>query len=46
MWERWKAHRAGGGDAQSFDVGYGLNEMWNYFWQRRPRRDEAKSKAA
>jgi pyruvate-formate lyase-activating enzyme len=46
MWERWKEHRARGGDARSFDVGYGLNEMWNYFWQRRPRRGAAASKAA
>jgi Radical SAM superfamily/Iron-sulfur cluster-binding domain len=38
MWERWKEHRAAGGEPQSFDAGFGLNEMWNYFWQRRPSR--------
>jgi hypothetical protein len=34
MWERWKAHRATGGRRESFDVGYTLNGIWNYFWTR------------
>jgi pyruvate-formate lyase-activating enzyme len=34
MWERWKTHRAGGGARDTFDVGYTLNGIWNYFWAR------------
>jgi pyruvate-formate lyase-activating enzyme len=34
MWERWKAHRAGGGARDTFDIGYTLNGIWNYFWTR------------
>jgi pyruvate-formate lyase-activating enzyme len=33
MWERWKAHRAAGGTRETFDVGYSLNGIWNYFWE-------------
>lgn len=40
MWERWKVHRDGGGTAESFDIGYTLNGIWNYFWDRGRRRGE------
>ncbi len=34
MWERWKHHHAAGGTRETFDVGYSLNGIWNYFWTR------------
>jgi len=36
MFERWREHRARGGSRADFDVGYTLNDIWNYFWNRRP----------
>jgi hypothetical protein len=34
MWERWKGHHAVGGTRETFDIGYSLNGIWNYFWSR------------
>jgi pyruvate-formate lyase-activating enzyme len=34
MWERFSAHHAAGGRRETFDVGYDLNGIWNYFWAR------------
>ena len=34
MWERWKRHHAAGGTRETFDIGYTLNGIWNYFWDR------------
>jgi hypothetical protein len=34
--QRWKEHEEAGRGAETFDVGFGTNEIWNYFWDRRP----------
>jgi hypothetical protein len=40
-WERWGVHRARGGTLADFDPGYGTNDCFNYFWDRRPARPVA-----
>ena len=40
IWERWQAHQASGSTAP-FDAGYGTNDCFNYFWDRRPPADSA-----
>jgi hypothetical protein len=35
-WDRWRTHRAAGRDERTFTVGYTTNDVWNYFWNRRP----------
>lgn len=37
-YERWRAHVAEGGTADSFHIAHTTNEAWNYFWNRRPPR--------
>jgi hypothetical protein len=37
-YERWVAHQAAGGSADTFNLGYTTNDGWNYFWNRRPAR--------
>jgi pyruvate-formate lyase-activating enzyme len=34
--EAWLKHRIEGGTRDSFRIGYGTNDVWNYFWNRRP----------
>lgn len=41
MWERWKAHYVAGGTKETFDPGFTLNGIWNYFWDRGRRPDRA-----
>ena len=36
IWENWKRHLAAGGTRESFEVGYGTNDGFNYFFNRRP----------
>lgn len=36
IWENWKKHRAAGGTAETFQVGYSTNDCFNYFFDRRP----------
>ena len=36
IWDNWKKHRAAGGTAETFQVGYNTNECFNYFFNRRP----------
>jgi MoaA/NifB/PqqE/SkfB family radical SAM enzyme len=43
VWERWKTHRAAGGARRGFRSGYTMNDVVNYFWQRRPARGEGKT---
>ncbi|HJQ83767.1 MAG TPA: radical SAM protein [Candidatus Binatia bacterium] len=38
VWERWGMHRGLGGTLGGFDPGYGTNDCFNYFWERRPAR--------
>lgn len=38
IYENWQRHVAGGGTAETFDVGYTTGDAWNYFWKRRPAR--------
>jgi hypothetical protein len=33
---RWQEHCRNGGTAETFTIGYTLNDIWNYFWNRRP----------
>ena len=40
IYENWKRHRGAGGTLDSFDVGYTMNDVVNYFWNRRPQRGE------
>jgi hypothetical protein len=35
-WDRWRRHEAAGGAADTFALGYGTNDAWNYFWRRVP----------
>ncbi|MEO8601005.1 MAG: radical SAM protein [bacterium] len=35
IWEKWQQHQASGG-TEPFEAGYGTNECFNYFWNRRP----------
>jgi len=35
-YEEWMKHRIRGGAPESFRIRYGTNEIWNYFWNRRP----------
>jgi MoaA/NifB/PqqE/SkfB family radical SAM enzyme len=45
VWERWQGHLAAGG-VGNFDPGYGTNECFNYFWDRRPARAGAAKQAS
>jgi MoaA/NifB/PqqE/SkfB family radical SAM enzyme len=36
MWEKYQRHRAAGGDAADFDVGFSTNDSFNFFFGRRP----------
>src|SRR5262249_57947215 len=38
IWERWQQHLGGGGTPETFRPGYGVNDIFNYFWNRRPER--------
>lgn len=46
MWERLRNHIAAGSSADRFDVGYGTNDIWNYFWNRRPSNRPAPAETA
>ena len=35
IWDRWQAHQASG-STEPFEAGYGTNDCFNYFWNRRP----------
>jgi hypothetical protein len=35
IWERWQHHWTGGGTAETFRPGYGVNDIFMYFWNRR-----------
>ncbi len=35
-WERYHVHRALGGAPETFQVGYGTQDVFNFFWSRRP----------
>jgi MoaA/NifB/PqqE/SkfB family radical SAM enzyme len=37
IWDRWRHHLAAGGTKDGFDPGYGQNDVFNYFWDRRKR---------
>jgi pyruvate-formate lyase-activating enzyme len=39
IWERWQAHQASGSTAP-FEAGFGTNDCFNYFWNRRPHEAE------
>lgn len=41
-WDRWRRHEAQGGTTETFALGYGTNDAWNYFWRRVPK-DPARS---
>src|SRR5262245_9683178 len=43
--EQWREHRAAGGDARSFQVGFTMNDVVNYFWNRRPGRRQPAGEA-
>ncbi|MFN8641721.1 MAG: radical SAM protein [Candidatus Binatia bacterium] len=45
IWERWQVHQASGSTAP-FDGGYGTNDCFNYFWNRRPPAAAAPAAAA
>jgi organic radical activating enzyme len=45
IWERWQAHQASGTTAP-FAAGYGTNDCFNYFWNRRPPADAPAAAAA
>lgn len=34
--EQWIGHLVAGGTAESFTSPWGTNDVWNYFWSRRP----------
>jgi sulfatase maturation enzyme AslB (radical SAM superfamily) len=36
IWDNWQKHRAAGGAAETFQVGHSTNDMFNYFFGRRP----------
>jgi pyruvate-formate lyase-activating enzyme len=38
IWERWQQHLGAGGTPETFRPGYGVNDIFNYFWNRRPKR--------
>jgi len=38
IYERWREHRAAGGDPFAFDAGFSSNDLWNHFWRRREGR--------
>jgi pyruvate-formate lyase-activating enzyme len=35
IWDRWQHHLAGGGTPETFRPGYGVNDIFMYFWNRR-----------
>jgi len=35
IWEKWQVHQASGTSAP-FEAGFGTNDCFNYFWNRRP----------
>ncbi len=35
IWDNWKRHRAHGGSAAAFQVGYSTNDCFNFFFNRR-----------
>jgi pyruvate-formate lyase-activating enzyme len=37
-WDRWTRHRSQGGGLATFAPGYGVNDGFNFFFARRPRR--------
>ena len=39
MWDRWQHHLFGGGSPETFRSGYGINDIFMYFWGRRAQRD-------
>lgn len=43
--EEWREHRAAGGDARSFQVRFTMNDVVNYFWNRRPGRRQPAGEA-
>jgi MoaA/NifB/PqqE/SkfB family radical SAM enzyme len=42
-WERWKAHRAGGGTEATYRPDFTMNDVVNYFWSRRPERSSGRA---
>jgi organic radical activating enzyme len=44
IWEHWGFHRGLGGTLANFDPGYGTNECFNYFWDRRPARPTSRAR--
>jgi len=40
IWERWQQHLVSGAPGGHFDPGFGTNDCFNYFWNRRPQRTE------
>ena len=43
--EQWREHRAARGHARSFEVGFTMNDVVNYFWNRRPGRRQPAGEA-
>jgi MoaA/NifB/PqqE/SkfB family radical SAM enzyme len=35
IWDRWHHHWVGGGTAETFKPGYGVNDIFMHFWNRR-----------
>jgi organic radical activating enzyme len=35
IWDRWRHHWAGGGSPETFEPGYGVNDIFMHFWNRR-----------
>ena len=35
IWDRWHHHWAGGGTPETFRPGYGVNDIFMHFWNRR-----------
>ena len=35
IWERWQRHLGEGGTKETFEPGYGQNDVFNFFWNRR-----------
>jgi MoaA/NifB/PqqE/SkfB family radical SAM enzyme len=42
IWESWRKHRAAGGTRESFQIGFSANDVFHYFWNRRPERPSGK----
>lgn len=45
LFDRWTVHRRAGGTRATFSAGFSANDAFNYFWNRRPRRERTNARS-